>query len=129
MDYRLVSVRNTPGPLIFYGLNLEYSDKMIEIVDSANVCILGAKTEPRGTWVVARNSRNLLILALAGLRRPIDYPLVDFAGCQDIAFMGLYWPGANTRIVIDDLGRDRLTRDQFLGLYLQGNPRLVLPAP
>ena len=125
-NYRLVTVRNTQGPLIFYGLNLEYSDKMIEITDSANVFILGAKTEPRGTWVVARNSRNLLILALAGLRRPIDFPLVDFAGCQDTALMGLYWPGANFRLVLDDRGSDQVTRDQFLGLYLQGNPRLRL---
>jgi hypothetical protein len=121
-DYRQVSVRDTRGPLFFYGLNIEYGENMIEIAGAENVFVLGAKTEPRGPHFVVRDSRNVVFAGLVGLRHDLETPLGVASHVRDFAVLGMYWPQGRDPLLLNPEDAERVTRNGFIGLYLRGDP-------
>ena len=136
--YRKVMVQGTTEPLFFYGLNLERGGRSwgqpqngpyLEIADSANVCVLGTKSETDGTVVRVLRSQNVLLMGMAAHRPEIktgSFFVIQHS--QDVGIMGGYWYGATSPLLTDDKGGDTIYRSQLLGLYLRGNPQPVYPS-
>lgn len=66
--YRHLLIRDTPGPLRIYQLDVEHarSDAEVEIANAQHVTIFGMKTEAnhRALWV--RNSKNIEVIGFGG---------------------------------------------------------------
>jgi hypothetical protein len=140
-EYRKVYVRGTTEPLIFYGLNLErggsqrgqpQNNAFLTIEDAANVTVVSTKTETEGSLVSLLRSRNVMLMGQVaidtGSSHKHPYSFFSIRESQDIAILSAFWYGTEGQsLVEDDFEGETVERDSYLGLYLRGAPRAVVP--
>jgi hypothetical protein len=97
----------------------------LEITNAKNVFALGMKTEAQSVVAAIRGSSNILIAAIDTFTHPeCDASLITIENSHDVAVLGAYWRGGGAPLIRDDRGGEPIKREQFLGLYSLGVPRL-----
>ncbi|MGF1636574.1 MAG: carbohydrate-binding protein [Cyclobacteriaceae bacterium] len=137
-NHRKVLVSGTSQPLSFYGLNLERggasagevnSYPMLEILNSSNVRVFGAKSETYQPYAKIINSNNIFLTNIQDWcihkkgQMQQDYIHIENSASDNIEILCSQWnhPPNNTfKIVRDPWSTTTPNRAQHMGLYRKG---------
>jgi len=130
-NHRIVKVSGTSQQLTFYGLNLERGgtehpqseEPMLEIDNSSNIRIFGAKTETSQPYATINNSENIFLTSIIDLSHFRDYGLhyIQISGSSDkieiTNSMFIDPESPEYKIVNDPWNSNEPSRTMHLGLY------------